>query len=72
MASMSMRSPGDCVAALDPARRTGEIEVDGVFVRAGPFGDDASVVVGRGVERAADGAAEVDSMHPHVKMKQMS
>jgi hypothetical protein len=47
MASMSMRSPGDCVAALDPARRTGEIEAEGVFARGGPFGDDASVVVGR-------------------------
>ena len=61
---------GDWVAAIDPARRTAEIEGEGVFVRGGPFGDDvgddASILGSRSVEGAADGVAEVDSMHPHV------
>jgi hypothetical protein len=61
---------GGWVSAVGPAGGSGELEGEWVLVRGGPFGDDvgddASVVGGGCVEGAAYGAAEVDSMHPHV------
>ena len=64
---------GGRVSAIDSAGGSGEVEREWVLVRGGPFGDDvgddASVVGGRGVEGTADGAAEIDSVHPHVTGK---
>ena len=64
---------GRRVSAIDSAGGSGEVEGEGVLVRGGPFGDDvgddAPIVGSRSVEGAVDGAAEVDSMHPHVTGK---
>jgi hypothetical protein len=55
------------------AGRPGEFKGEGIGVCRCPFsddvGDEASVVLSGGIEGAADGSAQVDSMHPHVAGK---
>jgi hypothetical protein len=55
------------------AGRPGELKGEGIGVCRCPFsddvGDEASVVLSGGIEGAADGSAQVDSMHPHVACK---
>ena len=64
---------GRRVSTIDSAGGSSEVEGEGVFVGGGPFGDDVGdnppVMGSRSVEGAADGAAEVDSVHPHVTGK---
>ena len=64
---------GRRVSTIDSAGGSSEVEGEGVFVGGSPFGDDvgddAPVMGSRSVEGAANGAAEVHSVHLHITGK---